>query len=648
MDRSNPNAADLEILARASEALAAGSVYPWVWEISEDRVFVTHAALARLFDLDPEEASEGLPIESFARAIHDEDRERVMEAVERSVENGGEYAADYRVIDALGELRWVAVRGEAEYSPEGQPLRFTGILIDVTERKRAEEALRRSERRFRRLSEQAADAAFVHDLIGNFVEVNDRACQSLGYSREELLSMQVQDVERDLVPGGFVEIWQRGYEGDPVTIEGVHRRKDGSEFPVEVRVGALEREEEPLILALVRDITERKRTEERLRSSEEHHRAVVQTATDAIITADTGGIIRSFNPAARRIFGYTDEEILCQPLRKLMPERFREAHEKGLRRYLQTGHSHLVGRGTVEFAGLRKSGEEFPLELSLAQTRGADGVLFTGILRDISRRKNAEAERERLLEREQEISHTLQRSLLPPSMPEIPGVELAGRYVAFGEGMEVGGDFYDVFSVPGDHWALAVGDVTGKGPEAATLTSLARHTIRAAAAREVGNPGRVLSLLNEEILRQIDGARMVTVIFGELEPAAEGWTLSLATGGHPPPFILRASGEVESCDYGAGTILGAFEDPRIGGWEVLLRPGDAALLYTDGATEARAPTGEFFGEERLSEVCAGCAGLGAEEIATRIERAVVEFQRGNPRDDVALLVLKIPGAEESG
>lgn len=271
-----------------------------------------------------------------------------------------------------------------------------------------------------------------------------------------------------------------------------------------------------------------------------------------------------------------------------------------------------------------------------------------GVTQDISERKNAEAERERLLERERKISHTLQRSLLPPSLPDIPGVELANRYVAFGEGMEVGGDFYDVFSVPGDHWALAVGDVTGKGPEAATLTSLARYTIRAAAAREVGDPGRVLSILNEEILRQIGSSRMVTVIFGELEPAAAGWTLSLATGGHPPPFILRASGEVESCGYGAGAILGAFEDPHIGGWEILLRPGDAALLYTDGATEARAPAGEFFGEERLEQVCAECASLSAEEIAARIERAVVEFQRGNPRDDVALLVVKIPGGEASG
>ena len=642
MDRSNPNAAVPGILARASEALAAGLVYPWVWEIPGDRIFVTHAALARLFAVDPEKAGEGLPIEDFVKSIHDEDRQRVMEAVERAVAEGVEYAAGYRVIDAKGRLRWVAARGKVEYSPDGQPLRLPGILIDVTERKRAEESLRRSERRFRRLAEQAADAAFVHDLSGDFVEVNDRACQSLEYSREELLSMRVQDVERNLVPGGFVEIWQRGFEGDPVTIEGVHRRKDGTEFPVEVRVGALEGEEQPLILALVRDITERKRTEQRLRSSEAHYRAVVQTATDAIITADTGGIIHSFNPAARRIFGYGEEEIVGQPLQKLMPERFRETHEKGLHRYLQTGRSRLIGQGTVELAGLRKDGEEFPLELSLAQTSSTDDVLFTGIVRDISERKNAEAERERLLERERKISHTLQRSLLPPSLPEIPGVELAGRYVAFGEGVEVGGDFYDVFSVPGDRWALAVGDVTGKGPKAATLTSLARYTIRAAAAREVGNPGRVLSILNEEILRQIDGSHMITVIFGELQTGAEGWRLSLATGGHPPPVVLRASGKVEPCDYGAGTILGAFEAPCIGGWEILLHPGDSALLYTDGATEARDEEGGFFGEERLAQLCAGCCDLPAQEIATRIERTVVEFQRGIPRDDVALLVVKIP------
>jgi PAS domain S-box-containing protein len=123
------------------------------------------------------------------------------------------------------------------------------------ERARAEKALGRSEDRFRRLVEQAADAIFVHDLEGNFVDVNRQACESLGYSREELLAMSVPDVEVTYAPGSLRRLWKQITSGPPRTLEGTHRRKDGTTFPVEVRVGVFEAEERPLILALVRDVS---------------------------------------------------------------------------------------------------------------------------------------------------------------------------------------------------------------------------------------------------------------------------------------------------------------------------------------------------------------------------------------------------------
>jgi two-component system, sensor histidine kinase and response regulator len=116
-------------------------------------------------------------------------------------------------------------------------------------------------------------------------------------------------------------------------------------------------------------------------------------ATDAIITMTTNGLIRSFNQAAERIFGYTAEDAIGQPLNMLMPERFRGPHEAGFRHYLETGEAHVVGKGPVELAGLRKSGEEFPLEFSLGEMREEDDILFTGIVRDITERKQAEEER---------------------------------------------------------------------------------------------------------------------------------------------------------------------------------------------------------------------------------------------------------------
>ena len=135
---------------------------------------------------------------------------------------------------------------------------------------------------------------------------------------------------------------------------------------------------------------ERQRTGEALRKSEASYRAVVDTAPDAVITMTVDGIVRTFNPGAERIFGYSSEEIVGQPLRLLMPERFRALHEAGFRRYLKRGEAHVVGKGPVELAGLRKNGEEFPLELSLGEMRGEDDILFTGIIREITDRKRAE------------------------------------------------------------------------------------------------------------------------------------------------------------------------------------------------------------------------------------------------------------------
>jgi PAS domain S-box-containing protein len=143
---------------------------------------------------------------------------------------------------------------------------------------------------------------------------------------------------------------------------------------------------------IVRDITERKRSEEALKKSEARHRAVVDTALDAIVTMSADGLIRSFNHSAELIFGYTAEEAIGQRLEMLMPERFRKLHRAGLRRYLNTGEAHVIGQPRLELAGRRKDGTEFPLELSLSETREGEDTLFIGIVRDITERKRSEEE----------------------------------------------------------------------------------------------------------------------------------------------------------------------------------------------------------------------------------------------------------------
>jgi phosphoserine phosphatase RsbU/P len=216
----------------------------------------------------------------------------------------------------------------------------------------------------------------------------------------------------------------------------------------------------------------------------------------------------------------------------------------------------------------------------------------------------------------------LQDSLLPPLLPDVPGAEIAARYLPGSDVVDVVGDFYDVFQTSEHSWALTVGDVCGKGVEAATVTALARYTIRAGAVTR-SSPAAVLRLLNEAMRRQHpDSERFVTAAYLGLALGAGACRLTIALGGHPPALCRRASGRVEPLGR-PGTVLGAFADPSLSDASTLLHPGDAVLLYTDGVTEARRGR-EQFGEERLVEVLAGCDGTAA-DTARRVEEAVIDF-----------------------
>jgi serine phosphatase RsbU (regulator of sigma subunit) len=189
-----------------------------------------------------------------------------------------------------------------------------------------------------------------------------------------------------------------------------------------------------------------------------------------------------------------------------------------------------------------------------------------------------------------------------------------------------------------------IGDVCGKGAEAAAVTALARYTIRAAVLHS-RDPIQVLSELNEAILRQGLEYRFCTVLYAALCPEEGGMQANVATGGHPLPFVVRADGSVETAGR-AGTLLGIVADPQIEAEETFLRHGDTMVLYTDGVIEAT-PTDDRFGPERFADFLSGLAGRDAAEVAREVERVVLDVQAGAPRDDVAVLVVRVtpPGGE---
>lgn len=263
------------------------------------------------------------------------------------------------------------------------------------------------------------------------------------------------------------------------------------------------------------------------------------------------------------------------------------------------------------------------------------------VLEELAERIALTFDNSRLYRERDFIAHTLQTSLLPTRMPDVEGIEIVAEYRAAGEGIEVGGDFYDLFAMQDGSWAVAVGDVCGKGPTAAAMTGVARHTMRAGAMMDA-SPSRVLALVNEAILRDSPEERFCTILLARLT-RQEDRTISvlLSSGGHPPALVLRAAGSVEEIDE-PGTLLGLFDDPHLPEAALELAPGDSMILYTDGVTDEQLD-GEEFGETRLHDLVRECRGWNPTEIAQRIVAEVETFSPGPPRDDIAVVVLRATG-----
>ena len=295
---------------------------------------------------------------------------------------------------------------------------------------------------------------------------------------------------------------------------------------------------------------------------------------------------------------------------------------------------------------VRADGSRLPALVNAVLERdsaGTPAVVRTAVF-DATDRREYERELLRAKERAEAseaqaslLARTLQQTLIPPRPPDIPGLEVAGAYRPAGDGAEVGGDFYDVFEIgPGD-WVVAIGDVRGKGVDAAVVTALVRYSIRGAAVRHA-DPSDVLSAVNEVLCH--DGTdRFCTVALLRLRQRGGRWTATACAGGHALP-ILVSPGAAPRMVGRPGTLLGVLAEPELHDTDLPLEPGDTLVLYTDGVTEGRAGD-EFYGEGRLLEAVAAHAG-SAEELTVGILDDVLRFQAGDARDDIAVVAVRVP------
>lgn len=240
-----------------------------------------------------------------------------------------------------------------------------------------------------------------------------------------------------------------------------------------------------------------------------------------------------------------------------------------------------------------------------------------------------------LFQERHRIASALQQSLLPPSLPRIPGIGVVAMYRPARD--EIGGDFYDIFQYGRKRWGVVVGDVCGKGAEAAALTGLVRYTIRSEAMQE-REPGRILAMLNQALYNQT-GEEFCTVAYLRLDLGRDVITATTVTAGHPSPILLRRDGSIERLGE-PGRLLGVTEEVVLPEEQAALQEGDMVITYTDGLVECRRGK-QTFGEDRLLALLKSCRGLDEAEVAKRIEYTVNEFCDGDFRDDLALVVLRV-------
>src|ERR1700747_2132318 len=328
--------------------------------------------------------------------IHRDDLPKLIQEWTVATAAGKPFETEARIRRADGQYQWFAIRKALAVSRDlvGEPsLRALIACEDIDERKQAQERLQQSEQRWQTAFENSAIGIMMRDRTDRFFAANRAFRDMLGYTESELYQLCQLDVtyeeDRELSLELIGELWEG--KRQHFQTEKRYRRKDSKLVWVRNNVtlvpgtGGVA----PFLFTIVEDITERKKEESERRYIEQRYRVMVETASDAVVCMDDGGATLLANPATTKVFGYDPAELIGKPLTVLMPEYLRKLHEDGLRRYSATGQRHINWQGT-ELTGLRKNGQEFPVEISFGELTVDRHRIFTGFVRDISERKQAE------------------------------------------------------------------------------------------------------------------------------------------------------------------------------------------------------------------------------------------------------------------
>ena len=514
--------------------------------------------------------------EAYVALLHPDDAATTLATVEEAVENKSAYVVEHRVVWPDGSVHWMQGKGKVTLDAEGNVTGTIGCTGDVTEQMN----LLFEQERARARAMAAAELERVSRERLQFLgEINDALSRS--YDERQVM----ENVTRATVPrlGDWCAIFLLPESGGSIP---------------EVAMAHVD----PVMADFARELKER-----------------FTYDPDAAI-----GIPAVIRSGRSEFFPEIDEDVIRQAD---TTDESRDVARSLRLRSAMTVPLTKRGRvlGALHVANSRSSRAYTVDDLALAE---AVAVRIASTVTNI-----------RLTERQREIATTLQASLLPDALPGIPGVEVAVHYWAAGEGTQVGGDFYDVFELD-EGWAVVIGDVCGIGPEAASLTGLVRHTIRALAWQNAA-ADEVLGQVNQAVIRS--GRRtFCTALFAKLTRTRAGFRFEMAAAGHPLPIVHRAASRKAETFGTPGTLLGAFEDSRSSVVSTDLAAGDSITLYTDGITDVRAPhdlsTDELVAivERAASEADSATDIVNSLGLAVS---AILPIAQRN--DDIAMLVLKV-------
>ncbi|MBF0276332.1 MAG: SpoIIE family protein phosphatase [SAR324 cluster bacterium] len=402
-----------------------------------------------------------------------------------------------------------------------------------------------------------------------------------------------------------------------------------------------------VVVLLTKNIAKRAEMARLLHESEMKFRSVAQSAVDAVISANSHGLITHWNKSARVIFNYSENEVLGKPITILMPEQQREIYHNGIKRYLETGDSHVIGR-TVELQGLKKGNIIFPIEISISSWKIADEVFFSAIVRDISERKEVEEkleksylmikDQQRQLDLELEHARETQRFLFPKTIPSRPKITIAHKYIPM---EKVGGDFYDVFNLKKEKLGLMIGDVTGHGISAALISFMVANSFKQY-AYALDSTEMVINFTNGNLENKLPLGTFATMFYAIFDPATQ--SLLYTNAGQPPGLVIRPQTQ-EILNFNSdGPPIGVFSNQVTNYKETLfqLMPGDKFLLYTDALFEVVNSKKERLGIGNFESFLQKHYSTPIDELLENIYDFGMEFsEQEGFDDDVTMLGFEI-------